>query len=151
MTDKQVDRGVGWLATALRVLTTPSCWIRNYKTCKHLSRFINDALDSGGAPVQFSEFRVKLASKTFWAGNFPYAYGLVGSRMPDRATVFRLADAVTKAEWQRSAPSAAITVVEPTREDIAAQVAIDAKREAVAKAKAVGLTDADLAALGLRA
>ena len=71
--------------------------------------------------------------------------------MPDRATVFRLADAVTKAEWQRSAPSAAITVVEPTREDIAAQVAIDAKREAVAKAKAVGLTDADLAALGLRA
>lgn len=33
----------------------------------------------------------------------------------------------------------------------AAQVAIDAKREAVAKAKAAGLTDADLLALGLRA
>ena len=49
------------------------------------------------------------------------------------------------------APSAAITVVEPTREDIAAQVAMDAKREAVAKAKAAGLTDADLAALGLKA
>ncbi len=49
------------------------------------------------------------------------------------------------------APSEAITVVEPTREDIAAQVAIDARREAVAKAKAAGLTDADLLALGLRA
>lgn len=48
------------------------------------------------------------------------------------------------------APSAAIAVIEPTREDVAAQVAIDAKREAIAKAKAAGLTDADLAALGLR-
>lgn len=47
------------------------------------------------------------------------------------------------------APGAAITVIEPTREDVAAQVAIDAKREAIAKAKAAGLTDADLAALGL--
>jgi len=49
------------------------------------------------------------------------------------------------------APSAALTVVEPTREDIASQAAIDAKREALAKAKAAGLTDADLLALGLRA
>lgn len=51
-------------------------------------------------------------------------------------------------EWY--APRAAITVVEPTREDIAAQVAIDAKQDALAKARAAGLTDADLAALGLR-
>ena len=49
------------------------------------------------------------------------------------------------------APRAAFTIVEPTREDIAAQAAIDAKCEAVAKAKAAGLTDADLLALGLRA
>ena len=49
------------------------------------------------------------------------------------------------------APSAAINMVAPTREDVAAQAAIDAKREAVAKAKAAGLTDADLLALGLRA
>ena len=49
------------------------------------------------------------------------------------------------------APSAAIDIVSPSREDVAAQAAIDAKREAVAKAKAAGLTDADLMALGLRA
>jgi hypothetical protein len=49
------------------------------------------------------------------------------------------------------APSAAIDVIEPTREDIAAQTAIDAKRAAMKKAKAAGLTDADLLALGLRA
>ena len=47
------------------------------------------------------------------------------------------------------APSAAITVVEPTREDIAAQAAIDAKREAIAKARSAGLTNADLVALGV--
>jgi hypothetical protein len=52
--------------------------------------------------------------------------------------------------WQQAMECAA-TTVEPTREDIAAQVAIDTRREAVAKAKAVGLTDADLLALGLRA
>ena len=56
---------------------------------------------------------------------------------------------LVKIDGKWYAPSAALTVVEPTREDIAAQVAIDAKREAVAKAKAAGLTDADLLALGL--
>ncbi len=48
------------------------------------------------------------------------------------------------------APSAAITVVEPTREDAAMQAALDAKRAAVEKARAAGLTDADLAAIGMR-
>lgn len=56
-----------------------------------------------------------------------------------------------KIDGQWYAPSAAINVVEPTREDVAAQEAVDARREAVAKAKAAGLTDADLLALGLRA
>jgi len=45
-------------------------------------------------------------------------------------------------------PSNAIAVLEPTREDIAAQAAIDARRAAVEKAKAAGLTDADLLAIG---
>ena len=58
---------------------------------------------------------------------------------------------LVKIDGKWYAPSSAIAVVEPTREDIAAQVTIDARREAVAKAKAAGLTDADLAALGLRA
>lgn len=58
---------------------------------------------------------------------------------------------LVKIDGKWYAPSAAINVVAPTREDIAAQPALDAKREAVVKAKAAGLTDADLLALGLRA
>jgi hypothetical protein len=58
---------------------------------------------------------------------------------------------LVKIDGKWYAPSPAINVVEPTREDVAAQAAIDAKRDAVAKAKAAGLTDADLLALGLRA
>lgn len=57
---------------------------------------------------------------------------------------------LTKIEGRWYAPSAAINVVNPTSEDVVAQEAIDAKRGAVAKAKAAGLTDADLLALGLR-
>jgi len=48
------------------------------------------------------------------------------------------------------APSATINIVDPTSEDVAAQAAIDAKREAMAKAKSAGLTDADLLALGIK-
>lgn len=58
---------------------------------------------------------------------------------------------LVKIDGKWFAPSSALAVVEPTREDIAAQVAIDTRREAVAKAKAAGLTDADLLALGLKA
>lgn len=48
------------------------------------------------------------------------------------------------------APSSAINVVQPTPEDIAVQTAIDTKRAAFEKAKAAGLTDADLLAMGLK-
>lgn len=58
---------------------------------------------------------------------------------------------MVKVDGKWYAPSAAFSVVEPTREDMAEQAAIDTRREAVAKAKAAGLTDADLLALGLKA
>lgn len=58
---------------------------------------------------------------------------------------------MVKIDGRWYAPRTAITVVEPTREDIAAQDAIDAKQKAIEKAKAAGLTDDDLLALGLRA
>lgn len=48
------------------------------------------------------------------------------------------------------APSSAIEVIHPTREDLAAQAAQDARDQAVAKARAAGLTDQDLEALGFR-
>lgn len=55
---------------------------------------------------------------------------------------------LVKIDGKWYAPSAAINIVEPSSEDLIAQAAIDAKRAALAKAKAAGLTDADLAALG---
>jgi hypothetical protein len=57
---------------------------------------------------------------------------------------------IVKIDGKWYVPSAAITIVGPTREDIAAQEVIDAKRQAVAKAKAAGMTDADLLALGIK-
>ena len=45
------------------------------------------------------------------------------------------------------APSEAFYVKEPTRDDDKEQARLDAKREALEKARAAGLTDADLAAL----
>ena len=58
---------------------------------------------------------------------------------------------LVKIDGQWYAPEAVLHLIDPTREDMAAQSAIEAKRDAVAKAKAAGLTDADLLALGLRA
>lgn len=57
---------------------------------------------------------------------------------------------MVKLDGKWYAPSDALTITEPTREDIAAQAAIDAKREAVAKAKAAGMTDVDLLAEVIR-
>ena len=51
-------------------------------------------------------------------------------------------------EW--FAPREAIYLYEPTREDIASQVTIDAKRAALVRAVAAGLSDDDLKALGYR-
>ena len=48
-------------------------------------------------------------------------------------------------EWR--APSTAFNLIFPTREDEKEQARLDAKREAMEKARAAGLTDADLAAL----
>ena len=45
------------------------------------------------------------------------------------------------------APSTAFSVMSPTREDAKEQARLDAKHEALEKARAAGLTDADLAAL----
>jgi hypothetical protein len=57
---------------------------------------------------------------------------------------------LVKIEGKWYAPSSAIHVLEPSREDLAVQEAIDAKRAALEKAKAAGLTDADLQALGIK-
>lgn len=54
---------------------------------------------------------------------------------------------LVKIDGKWFAPYDAIVVIEPTREDIADQGMIDAKRNVMAKAKSAGLTDEELAAL----
>lgn len=54
---------------------------------------------------------------------------------------------LVKIDGKWYAPTAAINVLEPSKEDVANQALVDSKRAAIDKARAVGLTDADLAAL----
>ena len=54
---------------------------------------------------------------------------------------------LVKIDGKWYATSSAINVVEPTREDEAAQKQLDAKRAIVEKAKAAGLTDDEIKAL----
>lgn len=85
-----------------KILLTPSCWIRNYPTSRVLSDKINKALDAGLLPTVDAgylgrSYTVKLDGLELWIENYPYAYGSVypyGRTLPDRATVFRLAEAV---------------------------------------------------------
>jgi hypothetical protein len=64
-----------------------------------------------------------------------------GSDGPVRPAVLRRIGA----EWY--APEACYRVISPTKEDRAVQKMIDAKRAALDKAKAAGLSDEDIAAL----
>lgn len=45
------------------------------------------------------------------------------------------------------APSAAINIIKPSKDDVAMQARVDARREALEKAKAFGLSDEDIKAL----
>ena len=88
----------------LRVLLTPSCWIRNYRTSPHLSRFIQDHLRAGEQPEVLNGFHAKLGGKVLWVRNYPYGYGSEAAfatrgPIPDRKTVFMLADAVDRARF----------------------------------------------------
>lgn len=81
-----------------RILTTPSCWERQKKTSKELSDYINRELDKK-TPIQvIDEYEMRLGDVTLWIKNYPYSFGyfIRFSRfgMPDRATVFRLYDAL---------------------------------------------------------
>lgn len=88
----------------LRILLTPGCWLRNHRSGKHISRFIQERLAAGEIPRQRG-YHILLGGKTLWAGNYPYAYGNIdrgifsGGPMPDRKTVFMLHDAVEAAEF----------------------------------------------------
>ena len=83
----------------LRILLTPTCWIRNHGFNKSLDGWMRKALEN----PQFSNLtshRVTLNGKEFWIENYPYAYAyltkykLMG--LPSRSTVFDFADALSE-------------------------------------------------------
>lgn len=77
-----------------RILFTPSCWIRLKETNRFLSARINEAIDNECPITLIDDYHIGFDGMIIWIENYPYHYGwVVGQRgMPDRATVFRLAD-----------------------------------------------------------
>lgn len=85
------------IKTFFRILFNFDCWIRNKRTSKELSKFINDALDNNSI-LDLSESGIlKINNVKLWRNNYPYDFGYIQSApecgMPDRETVFRLHDA----------------------------------------------------------
>lgn len=82
-----------------RILTTPSCWIRNYRTNKFWDKKINQCLDNP-CFSSLSEHAVMLNGMKIWIENHPYAsvrdVCCKKLGMPSRATVFRFYDALQK-------------------------------------------------------
>lgn len=85
------------LKMLLRILATPSCWLRNHHYSDEWDRRINDALDGGAVISEVGELTANINGERIWIANHPYASctprpGL--QVMPSRATVFRLMDAI---------------------------------------------------------
>ncbi len=85
----------------LRIIMTPSCWIRNRSTNKQWDRMVLSQLKT----PHFTEndnYTVMLNGVQMWVENYPYAYGTdytgLNDGMPSRATVFRLKDALDRAK-----------------------------------------------------
>ena len=81
----------------LRVLTSPSCWLRSWRTNKDLDAAINKLLDAG-ADITFDRYTTTLGPLSLWTANFPYSYGrentIDGIGLPSRKTAFRLYDTI---------------------------------------------------------
>jgi len=88
------------MKTLFRILTTPSCWIRNEITNKYVSNFIKKSLDDGHVPIMINQYTHRLNNKCIWTSNYPYSFGYLYNdhtkSLPDRRTVFRLYDAIMK-------------------------------------------------------
>ena len=89
----------------LRILFTTNCWIRNNRTNKSLSKFIEDTLNTGELPViDDNGYTIKLANRELWIENYPYSYGWnymcsrINQTLPSRRVVFMLHDAVKKTQ-----------------------------------------------------
>ena len=85
-----------------RILTTPSCWIRNYPTNKQLSDKINKLIECVDTKILVHDggYKISLGNLDLWNANYPYGsyrlYDNKGYGMPDRCTTFRLCDKINE-------------------------------------------------------
>lgn len=84
----------------IRVLFSPSCWIRNTRCCPIWDYQLRKELQN---PVftDADRYTIKLNGVCLWSGNFPYAsYSLhppIGyESLPSRRTVFLIHDAIAR-------------------------------------------------------
>jgi hypothetical protein len=83
-----------------RILTTPSCWLRNKPTNKALSRKLNRLMDENTPVKRINRYLVQLGGIALWQENYPYCcyymYDNPCLGLPDRTTVFRLYDYIAE-------------------------------------------------------
>ena len=90
------------LKTILRILTTPSCWIRNHKTDLIWDMKLNQLLDKYDF-ADIEEHTARLGDQKVWIKNHPFAsfspynrpYGPLHV-LPKRETVFRAHDKLVR-------------------------------------------------------
>jgi hypothetical protein len=82
----------------IKVLLTPSCWIRNYPYSKEYDDICLKQLEN---PVftNVGEHYAQLNGKLVWINNYPYAAfhlerGRLAYKLPSRRTVFKLKEAL---------------------------------------------------------
>ena len=90
---------MSYLLHLIRVLTTPSCWIRNRSTNKIWDREINLQLNNPTF-TEVGNATCRLNGQAIWTENYPYdsftdrETGISG--MPSTKTVFRFNDILDK-------------------------------------------------------
>lgn len=90
-----------FLLYSLRVIITPSCWIRNHS----IDQSFNEGMITALNDPEFNridEHFVELNGIKLWVCNYPYCYGCEDlptglTFLPSRVTVFKLHDAISRA------------------------------------------------------
>jgi len=86
----------------IRILTTPSCWLRHESTNKYWDKKLNEMLDNPEF-TNFGSHTVKLNGIEIWVQNKYYSSagwykkGVSAPYLPKRSTVFRFHDLYEKA------------------------------------------------------
>lgn len=70
----------------------PRYWVKNFDTCSTLTAKVNSELDNGNVQFTSTHYHVIVGPMRLWTANYPYAFGEIEDKMPDRKTVIRLHD-----------------------------------------------------------